>query len=142
MQSGKCMEVILGNESSPSTRLSLKWAVMRRRITVTVEAIRLLAVEVVTDLWDRTSASSVAAQDTGLVTALQQAVVVVEVAAGSLPAPGLVAAGETAMLTVNVMWMIDTMEGVLGIETAMIVEIASMLEAAVAIQVIGNLSLS
>lgn len=134
MQSGKCTEVISVNGSSRSTKPSLKWAVMMPTV-VTVEAIRQAAeVAVVIDLWDRTSVSSVAGQDTGPVIARQQAAVLVvaEVAVSSHPAPGLVAVG-TAMRTVNVMWMIDMMEGVLGIEIVMTVERSSMVEAVVAI---------
>lgn len=134
MQSGKCTEVISVNGSSRSTKPSLKWAVMMPTV-VTVEAIRQAAeVAVVIDLWDRTSVSSVAGQDTGPVIARQLAAVLVvaEVAVSSHPAPGLVAVG-TAMRTVNVMWMIDMMEGVLGIEIVMTVERSSMVEAVVAI---------
>lgn len=138
MQSGKCTEVISVNGSSRSTKPSLKWAVMMPTVG-TVEAILQAAevvvmVAVVIDLWDRTSVSSVAGQDTGPVIARQLAAVLVvaEVAVSSHPAPGLVAVG-TAMRTVNVMWMIDMMEGVLGIEIVMTVERSSMVEAVVAI---------
>lgn len=99
-------------------------------VMAVAEAVVMVAAEAVTDLWDKTSASNVVDPDTGLVIAHQQAVMVAEAAAGSPPARGLVAV-VTAMLSVNVMWTIDMMEGVLGIENAMTVEIASLAEAVV-----------
>lgn len=113
------------------------------QIMVMVEATRQVVEVVVmvevTDLWVRTSALSVVVLDIGLVIALQLVAAEVAAAASSPPAPGLVGlvAVEIAMQIVTVTWMIDMMQGVLVIETAMTVEIASM-EAAVAMLTTGT----
>lgn len=106
-------------------------------MVVVIHQVVEVVMVVVTDLWGRMSALSVAVLGIGLVIAHQLAVA--EVAASSPPAPGLVVglAVEIAMQIVNVMWKIDMMQGVLVIETAMTAEIASM-EAAAAMQTTGT----